>query len=309
MFELWVPVTIAAAFLQNLRSALQKHLKGRLSTSGATFARFGFGLPVALAYVMVLHFAFGFVFPTPNVEFFLWTMLGGASQIGATALLVYLFGFRNFAVGTAYSKTETVQAAIFGIVFLGDSLTWPAILAIMISLVGVMAISLAKTEGGFSSLFKAITERTTVIGLASGALFGISAVAYRGGSLSLVDPSMDLPEDYFLIQAGYTLAWATAMQTAAMLIYIRIREPGQLTKIAQAWKVASIVGAAGALGSVGWFTAMTIQNVAYVRALGQIELVFTFVASVVFFREKSTKAEVIGIVLIVAGILLLLLKG
>lgn len=302
MVELWIPVTIAAAFLQNLRSALQKHLKGRLSTSGATFARFGFGLPVAFAYVMVLHFAVGFVFPTPNLEFFLWTMLGGASQIGATALLVYLFGFRNFAVGTAYSKTETVQAAIFGIVFLGDSLTWPAILAIMISLVGVMAISLAKTEGGFSSLFKAITERTTVIGLASGALFGISAVAYRGGSLSLEGP-------HFLMQAGYTLAWATAMQTLAMLIYIRIREPGQLTKIAQAWKVASIVGAAGALGSVGWFTAMTIQNVAYVRALGQIELVFTFIASVVFFREKSTKAEVIGIVLIVAGILLLLLKG
>lgn len=302
MFELWIPVTLAAAFLQNLRSALQKHLKGRLSTAGATFARFGYGLPVAVAYVLVLHFAVGFSFPDPNVPFFLWTMLGGAAQIGATALLVYLFGFRNFAVGTAYSKTETVQAAIFGVVFLGDSLSWPAVLAIMISLVGVMAISLAKSGGGFSSLAKAVTERTTVIGLASGALFGISAVAYRGGSLSLEGP-------HFLMQAGYTLAWATAMQTLAMLIYIRIREPGQLTKIAQAWKVASVVGAAGALGSVGWFTAMTIQNVAYVRALGQIELVFTFIASVMFFHEKSTRMEVVGIILIVGGILLLLLKG
>ena len=142
MIALWIPVTIAAAFLQNLRSALQKHLKGRLSTSGATFARFGYGFPVAVIYVLLLHHVWNFEFSTPNLPFFLWTMLGGASQIGATALLVYLFGLRNFAVGTAYSKTETVQAAIFGIVFLGDSLSWPAILAIMISLVGVMAISL-----------------------------------------------------------------------------------------------------------------------------------------------------------------------
>lgn len=307
MFELWIPITIAAAFLQNLRSALQKHLKGRLSTAGATFARFGYGFPVALAYCLVLIYGFGFSLPSVNAEFFAWTALGGATQIGATALLVYLFGFRNFAVGTAYSKTETVQAAVFGAVFLGDSLTWPAIFAILISLVGVMAISLAKSGNGLSNLMAALFERTTLIGLASGALFGISAVAYRGGSHALGDP--DAAGNLFLINAGYTLVWATGMQTLAMLIYIRIREPGQLTKIIKAWRVASIVGAAGALGSVGWFTAMTIQNVAYVRALGQIELVFTFIASVMFFHEKSTRGEIFGIVLIVGGILLLLLKG
>lgn len=307
MFSLWIPITIAAAFLQNLRSALQKHLKGRLSTAGATFARFGYGFPVALAYCLVLMYGFSFSLPSVNAEFFAWTILGGATQIGATALLVYLFGLRNFAVGTAYSKTETVQAAVFGAVFLGDSLTWPAIYAILISLVGVMAISLAKSGSGLRNLASALFEKTTIIGLASGALFGISAVAYRGGSHALGDP--DAAGNLFLINAGYTLVWATGLQTLAMLVYIKIREPGQLTKILKAWKVASIVGAAGALGSVGWFTAMTIQNVAYVRALGQIELVFTFIASVVFFKEKSTRGEVFGIILIVAGILLLLLKG
>jgi drug/metabolite transporter (DMT)-like permease len=302
MFELWVPVTLAAAFLQNLRSALQKHLKSRLSTAGATFARFGYGFPVALLYVLLLHYGFNFEYSTPNLEFFLWGILGGGTQIGATALLVYLFGLRNFAVGTAYSKTETVQAAILGLVFLGDGLSTPAILAIMISLVGVMAISLSKSGGGIKNMRAALFERTTIIGLASGALFGISAVAYRGASISLEGP-------HFAMQAGYTLVWFTGLQSLAMLIYIRIREPGQITKIIGAWRVASVVGAAGALGSVGWFTAMTIQNVAYVRALGQIELVFTFVASVFFFHEKSTRTEVIGIVLIVGGILLLLLKG
>ncbi len=302
MFELWVPVTLAAAFLQNLRSGLQKHLKGRLSTSGATFSRFGFGLPVAILYVLLLHVAVGHAFSTPNVTFFLWTAFGGTTQIGATATLVYLFGFRNFAVGTAYSKTETVQAAIFGAVFLGDRLTSPAIVAILISLVGVMAISLARSGRGIASLANALLEKSTLIGLVSGALFGISAVAYRGASLSLGGP-------HFLMQAGYTMLWATAMQTVAMLIYIRLREPGQITQIVRAWKVASFVGLAGALGSITWITAMTLQNVAYVRAVGQIELVFTFIASTVFFKEKSTWMEVVGITLIVAGILFLLLKG
>ncbi len=302
MFELWVPVTLAAAFLQNLRSALQKHLKGRLSTAGATFARFGYGFPVAVAYVLLLHYGFDFEYSTPNLPFFIWGIFGGAAQIAATALLVYLFGLRNFAVGTAYSKTETVQAAVFGLIFLGDHLSWPAIAAIVISLIGVMSISLAKSGGGIRNMRAALFERTTAIGLASGAMFGISAVLYRGASLSLDGP-------HFAMQAGYTLAWVTGLQTLAMLIYIRIREPGQITKILKAWRVASIVGAAGALGSVGWFTAMTIQNVAYVRALGQIELVFTFIASTVFFHERSTRGEIIGIVLIVAGILLLLLKG
>jgi len=302
MFELWVPVTLAAAFLQNLRSALQKHLKGVLSTSGATFARFGFGFPVALLYVLGLHFIGDHAMPNPNLNFFLWVALGGVTQIVATSLLVYLFGLRNFAVGTAYSKTETVQAAIFGLVFLGDSLSGPALVAILISLVGVMLISLAKSAGGLTRVFSAILEKSALIGLASGAFFGISAVAYRGASTSLDGPG-------FLMQAGYALVWATALQTVVMLVYIRIREPGQITKILKAWKVAAVVGAAGALGSVGWFTAMTIQNVAYVRALGQIELVFTFIASVFFFKETSTRTEVIGILLIVAGIVLLLLKG
>ncbi len=50
-----------------------------------------------------------------------------------------------------------------------------------------------------------------------------------------------------------------------------------------------------------------MQNAAYVRALGQIELVFTFAASVFFFREKTNRIEVVGIALVVAGILVLIL--
>ncbi|MCP5149288.1 MAG: DMT family transporter [Chromatiales bacterium] len=298
--ELWIPVTVGAAFCQNLRSALQKHLKGRLSTSGATFSRFCYAFPFAALYVAGLALLGGMELPSPNPQFAAYCVLGGVTQIIATALLVYLFSFRNFAVGTTYSKTETIQTALFGIVILGDPLGIGALGAILISLVGVFLISVAKGGPSAGALLASLRDRTALIGIASGGFFGISAVSYRAASLSLGGEG-------FLMQAGFTLACVTVLQTIGMGLYIRAREPGQLTEVARAWRVAGLVGLSGMLASAGWFTAMTIQNAAYVRALGQIELVFTFVASVFFFKEKVTRLELAGIALVVAGILLLLL--
>ncbi|MCY4348830.1 MAG: EamA family transporter [Thiotrichales bacterium] len=298
--ELWIPVTLAAAFMQNLRSALQKHLKGRLSTAGATFCRFVYAVPLAIAYVTLLGEGLGFEWPAPNPRFVVFAMLGGITQIAATALLVHLFSLRNFAVGTTYSKTETVQAAVFGVVILGEAVSVAAALAIGVSLVGVMCISVAKTRLNFANLLLGWTGRAALIGILSGTFFGLSAVAYRAASLSLGGEG-------FLMQAAFTLACVLMFQTAVMTIWIRRREPGELTRVAREWRLASLVGVSGMLGSAGWFTAMTLENVAYVRALGQVELVFTFAASYFFFRERSTTLEVAGIVLIVAGIVILLL--
>jgi len=298
--ELWIPITLAAAFMQNLRSALQKHLKGRLSTAGATFCRFVYAVPLAIAYVALLGEGFGFEWPTPNPRFVVFAMLGGITQITATALLVHLFSLRNFAVGTTYSKTETVQAAVFGVVILGEAVSMAAALAIGISLVGVMCISVAKTRLTFANLLLGWTGRAALIGILSGTFFGLSAVAYRAASLSLGGEG-------FLMQAAFTLACVLVFQTAVMTIWIRRREPGELTRVAREWRLASLVGVSGMLGSAGWFTAMTLENVAYVRALGQVELVFTFAASYFFFRERSTALEVAGIALTVAGIVILLL--
>lgn len=300
MIELWIPISIAAAFFQNLRSALQKYLKGQLSDAGATFVRFGFGFPVAILYVLVLHFGIGISAPEPNGTFFFFLILGGSSQVFATFLLVRLFSFRNFAVGTAYSKTEPVQAAIFGILLLGESATLGAVLGIAISTGGVILISLARSERSLNNIFKELRALPALIGLASGALFGIAAVSYRGASLALDGPG-------FLMPAAYTLAWVTVYQTLIMLLYLRIREPLQLGAVLRNWRPASLVGVAGILGSVGWFTAMTLQKAAYVKAVGQIELIFTIVASVFFFREALNRFEYLGVALIGGGILLLVL--
>ncbi len=309
MFELWVPVTIAAAFFQNLRSALQKHLKGRLSTTGATFVRFGFGFPLALLYVAGLALLAGLPLPRPGPDFAIFAALGGVAQILGTVCLISLFSARNFAVGTTYSKTETLQTALFGIVILGDALTLGALLGILVSLAGVLAISVAQgggAQGGeaqgagaWRTLLTAWTSRSALVGLASGGFYGIAAVSYRAASLSLGGEG-------FLMQAAFTLACVTVLQTLLMLAYMRLREPGQITATLAAWKTSVWVGASGIAASACWFTAMTIQNAAYVRALGQVELVFTFVAGHFVFRERSTRLEITGILLVIAGILCLL---
>lgn len=298
--DLWIPITIAAAFLQNLRSALQKHLKASLSTSGATFSRFAFAAPLAILYVMLLTTFGGFALPSPPLAFLGYIVIGGVGQILATALLVYLFSFRNFAVGTTFSKTETVQTALFGFLILGDRLSILAVIGILISLTGIFLISAARAPKGFRGLIGGFTERMVLIGMASGALFGMAAVSYRAASLSLGGEA-------FLMQAAFTLASVTVLQTLLMTLYLRLREPGQITAVLRSWRVSSFVGLAGMLASACWFTAMTIQNAAYVRALGQVELIFTFAASYFAFGERSNALELSGIVLVTAGILVLLL--
>jgi drug/metabolite transporter (DMT)-like permease len=298
--ELWVPITIGAAFMQNLRNALQKHLKAALSTAGATSARFFYAVPFAIVYVAALKQLLDQPLPAPNGLFLLHAGIGGITQIVATAFLVLLFSFRNFAVGTAYSKTEAVQSAVFSIVILGEAVSLQAGLAILVSVAGVFAITLARSAESLGTILASLAGKPALIGLAAGAFFGISAVEYRAASLALGDGE-------FLLRAAFTLACVTVWQSLVMALYMRWREPGQMTKVFRSWKVTGLVGLTGMMGSVGWFTAMTIQNVAYVRALGQIELVFTFIASYVVFRERSNAAEITGILLIVAGIVILLL--
>ena len=304
MIELWIPITIFAAFCQNLRSAVQKHLKGVLSNTGATFSRFGYGFPFLVVYVLALHYGAGMEWPEPNAAFVIYGLVGGVTQIGATFCLVWLFSFRDFAVGTTYSKTETVQAALFGLVILGDGVDLAGAVAIFVSLIGVMLLSTAKSELDWRRLWLGWTEKTALIGIFSGTLFGISAVTFRAASLSLGDPDAGGGPG-FLMQAGFTLAFVILAQTVGMALWMAWREPGQLGAVLRSWRWASLAGLAGAVSSIGWFTAMTLQNVAYVRALGQIELVFTFAAGLFIFKERSTRLEIAGILLVVTGILIL----
>ncbi|WP_102961005.1 EamA family transporter [Mangrovicella endophytica] len=297
---LWIPLTLAAAFLQNLRSTLQKHLKRQMGTTGATFVRFGFGLPFALLYLAILHEGFGLAMPAPTQTFLPAVASGALAQIGGTFLLLRLFGLRNFMVGTAYSKTEPVQAALFGLLIIGETISAAGLAAILVGIAGVVLISIGgRAAAGNLSIRDALFSRSAAIGVGSGALFGISAVCFRWASLSLDGGDV-------AIRAATSLAAATAVQTVVMLAWMILREPAEIRAVAIAWRTSLLVGLAGVLGSIGWFTAMTLERVAYVRALGQVELLFTFASSVLLFRERITRLELAGCLMILAAILALL---
>jgi drug/metabolite transporter (DMT)-like permease len=297
---LWIPITIAAAFLQNMRSALQRQLARDLTATSATYVRFLFGLPVALIYVWVLLATFDVTPSQPPLAFFGYAFVGGVAQIIGTVLLVALFSHRNFVVGTTYSKTETVQTALFGIFVFGETITFGAGVGIAVSLVGVIAISIARSAATPSALFTFLTERTALMGIGSGAAYGLAAVCYRAGSLSL-------NMDGFLVPAALTLAVVLTIQTGLMTAWLLWKDRTSLVTTLRNWPASLAIGVAGAVGSIGWFTAMTLQNAAYVRALGQIELVFTFAVSWFWFRETANAKEISGVLLIIGGLVILVL--
>ncbi|MXU64099.1 DMT family transporter [Oceanomicrobium pacificus] len=293
--ELWIPITIAAAFFQNLRFVLQKILKGQLSTLGATWSRFLYAAPLAVLFLIGMITIGGYAMPGLNGRFFAFALTGGLAQIVATSLVVYLFGLRNFAVGITLKKTETVQAAIIGAVVLGDRVGTAGIFAIIVSLVGVILLSGPSERPGLRHMF----SRSALVGLAAGAIFGVSGIGYRGAALAL-----DGGDSF--IRAAVTLAFVTTAQTIGMFFWMQWREPGQARKVLSVWPKASLVGLTGMLGSLGWFTAMAMQNVAYVKALGQIELVFSIAASYLFFGERISRNEWFGMALILSAILILI---
>ncbi len=300
--ELWVIITIVAAFFQNIRSTLQKYLKGRMSTTGATFVRFGFGIPFALLYFGGFLYWTGGVVPAVEDGFWIWAAVAGVAQILATFLLLQTFSYRNFTVGTAYSRTEPAQTALFALVLIGEKISIGGIMAIAVSIAGVMLISVARTQITLKTLVTSLASPPAILGLASGTLFGLAAVGYREAALSV-------EHDLSFMRGAMTLSYAIILQTVIMLFWIVIKEREQLSNILKAWRPALLVGFVGATASFGWFTAFTLQQAALVKVVAQVEMLFTFASSIFFFKEKINTPEIIGCMLITAGIMLLFLVG
>ncbi len=212
-------------------------------------------------------------------------------QVLFTVSLLWLLSFRNFVVGTTLSKLETVIVAFFGLLLLGDKLSPAILIAVAMSSLGLMVLSAGQVQLNLAVLLSGMWRQSTLIGLSCAAWLGLSVVFFRAASLSLSYYN-------FLISASLTLLVALILQTLIMGIVIALREPGQLRQVIRHWRPSALVGISGGLASIGWFSAFTLQNATYVRALGQIELIFTFIATILFFNEKVTRSEVVGIFLI-----------
>lgn len=300
MADLWIPVTIAAAFLQCLRTALQKRLTKSLSAEGANFIRYVYGAPIAILILVLLAKGFGRELSMPNATSLVYGAIGGLTQIAATSLLIRAFTYRSFVVGTTYSKTETLQAALLAVLILGEHLDFWGWGAIVIGFVGIVVMSRAAAAGAGSWKDEG-TRKAALVGLGSGTLFGICAVAIRASALAL-------PDGNELERAAVTLASITTMQAMMMAAYLLIRDRQQIVEVFRLWPKTFPVGLLSVLGSCGWFFGMTLENAALVRALGQVELVFTYLASHLIFRERATAGETAGILLVAGSVVLLILR-
>jgi drug/metabolite transporter (DMT)-like permease len=288
---LWALFTVIAAASQTVRNATQRELTTTLGTAGATHVRFLFGLPFAALFLVAVVIASGEALPRPPISFWPWVLDGALAQIAATALMLAAMNDRSFVVVYAYIKTEPVQAALFGLAFLGDTVTLPMAAAILIATFGVVVMALK--PGATLGL------RATLLGLAAGSMFALSAVGYRGAILSLGLPN-------YLMAATYTMVVGLIVQVGLLSLYLWLRDPGVVRAILQHWRPSMLAGFLGALASQFWFLAFALATAASVRTLALVEVLFAQAISTFMFRQATTPREALGVVLIVVGVVLLI---
>jgi drug/metabolite transporter (DMT)-like permease len=292
--SLWIPFTIVAALGQVARNAMQRSLTGPLGTWGATNIRFLFGFPFSVLFFLLVMAATGDPLPWPPAVFWPWLLLGALSQIVATGLMLLAMNERSFVVTTAYLKTEAIQTAIFGFVFLGDHLTWLKVIAILIATIGVVITALRPGgEKGFAEV------KPTIIGLVAAAAFALSAIGFRGAIITV-------PGVSFVTASSYTLVFSLFVQTLVLSIYLLLRAPGVLKAILGLWRPSMLAGFMGAFASQFWFLAFALTAAANVRTLALIEVLFAQGVAYYSFKQPISPRELSGIILIVIGVALLI---
>ena len=295
---LWVPITLWAALAQTARNAAQRSLVAQAGTLGATLSRFLYGIPFAAAWVLLLHGLPATAEPVPafHAAYFGWLLLGALGQLAATAFLLAAMKQRNFVVGVAYSKTDALQVALFGSLFLRELPGTMALVAIALATAGVVMLSLPQKGAAVEG--RAWTSAAAWWGLASGAGFALSAVGYRGAALQV-------PETSAWFAGAWGVLLAQGLQTVLLGGWLAWRSPASLRATVTAWRISIVAGCMGALASIGWFTAFALTTAANVRTLGMVEVVFSYLVSRRFLREKLAPAEQGGLALVVVGLLAL----
>jgi drug/metabolite transporter (DMT)-like permease len=289
---LWAVFTVLAAAGQTVRNAMQRELTATLGTVGATHVRFLFGFPFALIFLAGVMMVSGAALPRPSWSFIPWLLAGALFQIGATATMLAAMGQRSFVVVVAYIKTEPIQVAIFGLLFLGDPINASMMLAIIIATAGVVVMSFKPggMEGGM---------KPTIIGLVSGGMFALSAIGYRGAILDVAQPN-------FVMTATFTLACGLVLQAALLTAYLALRDRPVLTAIVGQWRRSLFAGFMGATASQFWFLAFALATAASVRTLALVEVLFAQAISAFIFKQPTSTREGVGMAMIVVGVILLI---
>ncbi|MGP1721895.1 multidrug transporter [Shewanella frigidimarina] len=288
---MWIMFTFLAAFMQAWRNAFQSKLSKEVSVAGVTLARFIWAGPIAACYLYGLHQYQPSALPEFTGTF--WGFVIGASsmQILATGLMVKLFKMQNFAIGAGLAKSEALVAAILGVLFFGTQLSLLGWIGVVI---GGLAIMLLSSKQGF----KQLSVKTVLLGLACGSAFALTSLWVREASLTLQGP--------FTHRAAWVLLWVIGLQTIVLIGYLLAKDKSTLVALWQRPTLTLSISITSCIGSIGWFSAMSLQAVPYVKTLGQIEVFFTLMIAVFWLKDKVKINDVAGLILIAIAAVLVM---
>lgn len=308
MDHLWIFLAVLGAFLQAIRTAAQRDLNKHLSTLATTYVRSLFGLPVLTIYLLLVLAVTREGLPSFGWTYLAYTFAGAMAQVVATVLLIKMFTLRSFGVGTMLTKVDIVITAILGALFFSERLSAAGVIALAIVMAGVVMMSFERTQkvgwitaqpgsGWTGVLIAAVVDKANLVALGCATAFAISFLTFREAALVIGDGT-------FLWRGGWTVLLAILMQTVIVGAWLAWREPGLARKLTSHLRLSAFIGTTSAVGSICWFTAFALQNASYVRAVGQIEVVFTLLVSALYYRERISPLEYAGIALTVAGVLM-----
>lgn len=288
---LWIPVSVLAACFQIVRTGLQKSLKAELDDWSVTWVRSGFALPLAALYYLAVEAA-GFGVSGVAGMFWVYCALAALAQVMATVMLVALFSHRNFAVSTAFSKTEAPQIALWGFLFFGEGISALGAAGVLSGFFGILMMT-GGGGSGWRTLRQADGRRALGLGLGSGLFFALTALFIRRAFGELAGG----------IWGGSALALLVVigLQTAGLGLWLLLARPQVFNKMWRLRGKCLLVGLTSVLGSACWFGAFSLANPAYVKTLAQIELPLAWLIGHRAFREKPTGKELVGMALVAAG--------
>ncbi len=288
---IWLPATLFAGMFQAWRTAVQQRVRADLSLNAAGLVRYLYGLPVGCLMLVLYLQVRGVSVPALGATYLPYAALGGLAQLLATNLLLMAFGYRNYVVGTAYAKTEAVQGALLAMITLGELLSPVTWAGIAIGVAGVMVIS----SGGARFKFADIVQPAALCGLGAGFLFALTSIFVKSSTFAV--------ETHDKVLAALTVL--VAVQACQLLMqgsYVVLRERQEVRQIFRTWRVSGQVGVLAALGSACWFTGFATAPVALVRAVGQVEVIFTLGFGHFYLREPLKRSEIVGLLLVGSGV-------
>jgi drug/metabolite transporter (DMT)-like permease len=288
---MWIPITLAAATFQVLRTSRQHQLRSVLSVNGAGFVRYAYGFPLALIVAVITFGVVGASIPEIPGRF--WPIITGAGvvQILGTVALLRAFDLRDFAIGTVYAKTEVILVAVVSAVALGEPLEPLGWVAAVVCMAGVAWLA---APNRLRDILGSARDPAALMGVAAAACFATAAVGIRAASTSMDGPTWN--------RALLTLTVMLGIQTLVNASQLAVTDRAELTNVGRAWRSALPVGVLSLCGSIGWAVAVTLANAAKVRTLGQVEIVIAFAISAWVLHEQHRRAEYAASALVLVGV-------